>query len=108
MRLKDDSVRIHGISPEMELGRGLIQSQEHKVEFIDDDEFVITSGADGRHSLTSLHYSGNALDLRRRNLRNPEGVVERLKDTLGIDYDVILEATHIHVEYQPRRRDFAA
>lgn len=72
-------------------------------------ECVITSGRDGKHSLTSLHYSGNAVDLRTRDLKVkdsflPSLIRDRLADRLGVDYDVILEKTHIHLEYQPRRR----
>lgn len=73
-------------------------------------ELVYTSGRDGKHSLTSLHYSGNAVDLRISDLAEkdsflPSLVCDRLADRLGLDYDVLLEKTHIHLEYQPRRRE---
>jgi hypothetical protein len=72
-------------------------------------ELVYTSGRDGEHSLTSLHYSGNAVDLRSRDLKAknrllPALIRDRLADRLGVDYDVVLEKNHIHLEYQPRRR----
>lgn len=65
---------------------------------------VVTSVSDGVHSRASLHYSGQAADLRIRNLTNPEHVVERLKEALGFnpDYDVVLESDHIHLEWQPK------
>lgn len=66
--------------------------------------FVVTSGTDGRHSAGSLHYSGNAMDLRRRDLDaagKTSQAVAALKSQLGSDYDVILESDHIHVEYDP-------
>lgn len=73
-------------------------------------ELVYTSGRDGKHSLTSLHYSGNAVDLRISDLAQkdpslPSLIRDRLAERLGLDYDVILEPTHIHLEYQPRRRE---
>lgn len=67
-------------------------------------ELVITSGIDGKHLQTSLHYDGLALDFRDRDF--PETikikVVRELKEQLGPDYDVILESDHVHVEYQPK------
>ncbi|MCS3827449.1 hypothetical protein GGP85_002919 [Salinibacter ruber] len=63
---------------------------------------VITSAADGKHSTGSLHYSGEALDLRIWNLPTPAQVAERLQQELGPDYDVVHhEGSHIHVEYDP-------
>ncbi len=64
-------------------------------------ELVITCGLDGEHSAGSLHYYGLAVDCRT-NYFNPDvaaKVAKELQDALGADYDVVLEATHIHVEY---------
>lgn len=66
---------------------------------------VVTSLRDGKHSAGSLHYSGNAVDLRRWDLdarKITSQVVSQLKSQLGSDYDVILESDHIHVEYDPK------
>jgi hypothetical protein len=67
--------------------------------------FVVTSGRDGQHMSGSLHYSGNAMDLRRHDL-DAKGVtgqaVNMLRSQLGGDYDVVLESDHIHVEYDPK------
>ena len=67
-------------------------------------ELVITSGTDGKHSRTSLHYRGDAIDLRTREF--DESVVQDVADTiaerLGPDFDVVVETTHIHLEYQPK------
>ena len=64
----------------------------------------ITSGLDGKHSATSLHYAGQAVDLRTRHLDKEvaESIAAELNAALGDHYDVILEANHIHVEFQPR------
>jgi len=68
-----------------------------------DRDAVITSGREGTHSETSLHYEGKALDLRTRDLDADE--VERyrweLASKLGADYDIVVEGSHIHVEYDP-------
>lgn len=68
---------------------------------------VITSGSDGKHGPNSLHYHGKALDLRTNNLRGPlvHPVYLALKEALGAQYDVVLEADHIHCEFDPKEPD---
>ncbi len=67
-------------------------------------ELVITSVCDGRHRKASLHYSGNAIDLRTRYFGRATAikVAQALVDKLTIDYDVVLEDDHIHIEYDPK------
>jgi hypothetical protein len=71
-------------------------------------ELVVTSLKDGKHSDASLHYSGNAFDLRTRTMTEEQlGLVYnslklRLKPR---GFDVVLEKTHIHVEYDPKGRN---
>lgn len=67
------------------------------------EPLTITSVSDGLHSHTSLHYSGNGVDFRTRDIEDPAGKTARLKAALGVDFDVILESDHVHLEYQPRR-----
>ena len=69
-----------------------------------DKHAVITSGLDGTHSHNSLHYSGNALDWRTRHLESKQktDLARQAQDLLGPDYDVVLESTHLHVEYDPK------
>ena len=65
---------------------------------------VITSASDGKHGPNSLHYKGQALDLRTRHI-NGQGlqlVVDKLKEALGSQFDVVLESDHIHVEFDPK------
>ncbi|WP_159521759.1 hypothetical protein [Sunxiuqinia indica] len=102
MRIKDQSVKVKGITPEILLA-GMIADQVCRDH---GEEVVITSGVDGKHSLTSLHYSGNAIDIRTRFFSKAEAqqVRSEIKERLGIDYDVIQEADHIHIEFQPRYR----
>ena len=65
---------------------------------------AVTSCTDGKHSRASLHYTGNAVDLRIWNI--PENrrkeLVAKLSLALGAEYDVVLEKDHIHIEYQPK------
>lgn len=76
------------------------------------EEMVITSGNDGRHSTNSKHYSGNAIDLRIwpfPEKAQQEAVVREIQTALNGkasnavgEYDVVLEKTHIHLEYDPK------
>jgi hypothetical protein len=64
----------------------------------------VTSGFEGSHSEGSLHYSGLAEDYRIRDV-NPSELAEmvgKVRARLGSLYDVVLEADHLHVEYDPR------
>jgi hypothetical protein len=65
---------------------------------------VVTSGTDGKHMKGSKHYTGEALDIRRSNIASERVsmVCELLRARLGKNYDVVLERTHIHVEYDPK------
>lgn len=63
-------------------------------------ELVVTSTTDGEHMPRSLHYRGLAVDLRLPPRASTDEVVSRLKQYLP-QFDVILETTHVHVEYDP-------
>lgn len=63
-------------------------------------ELVITSTFEGTHSAGSLHYANLAIDIRRPN--RPDAVRSEIKVTLGNDYDIVLENSHIHIEYDPK------
>ena len=65
---------------------------------------VITSAKDGKHMTNSKHYSGNAVDLRTHyfDKETQLKVTGQLQSQLGQDYDVVLEGTHIHLEYDPK------
>jgi len=67
------------------------------------EELVVTSITDGKHKFGSLHYLGYAGDVRTRYFQ--DGGVEaadQLRDALTDEYDVVLESTHIHIEFQPK------
>ncbi len=65
---------------------------------------VITSCSDGKHGPNSLHYKGLALDLRTRHLPGQalQSILDKLKEALGAQFDVVLESDHFHIEYDPK------
>ena len=68
-------------------------------------ELVITSVRDSQHHVGSLHYIGRAADLRTRDLSPVEQATftQLLKVELDSHgFDVILEANHIHIEFDPK------
>ena len=100
MRFKP-GVKIYGLRSEMWAAMMVAQS-------VYDDlgvEFVVTSSADGRHSIKSKHYCGSAIDIRTREMS--ESKAEKAKDLISTwltdEFDVIHESNHIHIEYDPKR-----
>ena len=65
---------------------------------------IFTSITDGEHSPNSLHHKGQAFDLRTRNLSKERVVAlaRRMRARLGKEYDVVIERTHIHCEFDPK------
>lgn len=75
---------------------------------------TVTSMQDGRHSANSLHYRGGicrAFDLRTRDEAPgyrqwsadlKHDLATACRNALGRDYDVVVEADHIHIEYDPK------
>jgi len=65
---------------------------------------VVTSGRDGQHQVNSKHYTNEALDFRTFHLQGDElhTVVQALQRTLGENFDVVIEASHLHVEYDKK------
>lgn len=105
MRFKDVSVVVHGVQPELILA--LYVADEVYREAGVEEGIVITSMNDATHSETSLHYAGAAADIRIRSLpdsMSPAQTAKAIKARLTVDFDVVVEADHIHIEYQPRRR----
>lgn len=95
-----DSVSIQGMRPELMFGV-LVAYDAYTMWGC---HFTLTSVCDGKHSETSLHYSGCAFDCRTRDV-DPnilDKIVEQIADGLGEHFDVIKEETHLHIEYQPR------
>ena len=98
MEIKDNSVRITGVRPELLIAMMIF----NEVYMAHKREFVITSLLDGKHSATSLHYTGCAFDCRIYEDDVNQAILGDIKHKLNHHYDVVLEGNHIHCEFQPR------
>lgn len=96
MKLKT-GVTMTGLKPQMR--HALITADQ--VWENNGQELVVTSALDGEHSAGSWHYYGYALDLRTRYFDNKtkQKVFVELCHNIGEHYLVIMEPTHIHVQY---------
>ena len=104
--IKDKSVNIWGLKPEMQ--PVLKTAAEVWKNFIGVD-LVVTSANDGIHSPGSYHYFGYAVDLRTWDSESKQidsdlrrEIVKTLRIVLAeysAYYDVVSHETHIHVEY---------
>jgi len=101
IRFKDSSLSFQSLSPQIILAIMVIEG----VLIKNGVDLVITSANDARHAQTSLHYSGNGIDFRSREITNQGDVLHQIQSALGHskDFDVILESDHYHLEYQPKR-----
>jgi len=105
MKRKDKSVSLIGIQPEMRVVMKVVANVYSKYG----NEAVITAGTEAfdkngklLHSTGSLHPFGFALDFRTYYFKgnNKSLVTYELREILGKNYDVILHANHLHIEYQ--------
>lgn len=97
-------VTVRGASPEIAIAITIVASvfEMYKADCI------ITSLTDGVHGRASRHYSGAAVDFRTRHVSKVDlkDIVRVIEDALGPDdFDVLLEQTHLHVEFDPKRID---
>lgn len=106
LRLKD-GVKLRGLQPALAMaitGVCVPVFNDYGVDC------VITSCNDSRHSATSLHYAGSAVDLRTKHFADDfdkDILRATIKEALGQDFDVLLERLgtpheHLHIEWQPR------
>ncbi len=93
-------VRLTGIRPEILFALMTAERAYNRAGH----ELVVTSCVDGKHGRASLHYSGAAVDLRTRDVPADlvQAIVAEIREALGADFDVVLEDTHLHIEYQPQ------
>ena len=91
-------IKIANVQPELLMGL-MVANQILAYEF--NADMVITACTDGTHMPGSKHYIGQAVDIRISNLKDPESVLSRLEFELDALFDIVLEADHIHFEYDP-------
>ena len=106
MRVKDSSVNLEGLHISMRKVLHVVEQVYRRFG----QEPVITAGREvvnGKgefiHSAGSFHNFGRALDFRTYYF-DPSDVpviVEELKNVLGDDYDIVMESSHLHIEYDP-------
>jgi hypothetical protein len=94
------AARVLGLRPEIVIAVMVANDVFQEAGF----DCVITAGIDGSHSRGSIHYKGLAVDLRARQVPpvDQSKILAKLQERLGGDYDVILEADHYHVEFDPK------
>lgn len=71
---------------------------------------TVTYTTNGEHSPNSRHYSGDAIDLRNRDLtpQQQRQMINELRQDLGPNYRVINEEDHIHIQTnEPRQQNNA-
>lgn len=61
-------------------------------------DVVITAGSDGKHAVGSRHYVGEALDIRKWNIKDVPAFIKLLQKALGPKFSVLEESDHIHVQ----------
>jgi len=98
-----EGVKLKGVQPETVLAMGVCDAVYKQMGF-PSGEVTITSVMDGQHMPGSLHYKGLAFDFRTRDLQDWEKdtLVKNLRLRLGLEYDVVLEPDHGHVEFDPK------
>lgn len=93
----DEGVSLAGITPEMVLA--LVVAEQIMTRH--GCPTIVTSVVDGEHMHGSLHYVGAAADIRTPE-NGSESITDDLARSLGNNYDVVLEESHIHIEFQPK------
>ena len=68
--------------------------------------FLLLSGNDGVHMKNSKHYKNEAIDIRTKDMSEQNKVLTKvwIKKWLGMNYDVVLESDHIHIEYHTKQK----
>jgi len=99
------TVKINGRHFDPEI-RFMVDVARETAPDLTDQTVWVTSGNDSTHKKNSKHYSNEAFDIRTLNLIDGRDAaiqwVTRMKEGLGVKYDVVLEKDHIHVEFDPK------
>ena len=92
--LLKEGVDISRLRPEIRRKLNTIASS---IELVTLTELIITSTYEGTHKPGSLHYANLAIDIRLTP--KSKELVKALKLNLGTDYLILLESTHIHIQW---------
>lgn len=104
MVILKSGVTVRGVCPEIAVAITVVSSIYAQHGY----DCVLTSVTDGVHGRTSRHYSGAAVDFRIRHVPKADirQILRVVQDALGPDdFDIVLEQTHLHVEFDPKRID---
>lgn len=93
------NVHLHGVQPVMFFAAGVINEIFKKYN----SDCFITSGMEGKHSQSSRHYTGNALDFRTMHLSTgvAAAIQQDVREALGAEFFCQIESTppHMHVQF---------
>lgn len=99
------SVKINGRHFDSEI-RVMLDVARETAPDLHDQTVWVTSGNDSTHMKGSKHYDNEAFDIRTHNVLDGREActlwINRMKESLGANYDVVLEKDHIHVEFDPK------
>jgi len=101
IKIKNDTVNLNNVSSKIYMAISIVANIYEENSYGD---LVITSCRDSVHSKNSLHYVGQAFDIRIWSVPKNEIVFlcKVIKKQLGKDFDVVYEKDHIHTEYDPK------
>jgi hypothetical protein len=99
LKLKDKTVNLNGLDFRILQALMVVATIWRRHGML---EVTITSALDGEHGVGSLHCFGRAVDIRSRNLPDVFKMCDSLRDCISEEYDVIVEADHIHIEFDPK------
>jgi len=98
-------VKIFGARSELVFAALVVDSAYRQYN----EEAVITSVTEGKHSYGSFHKNGLAMDVRTKGIEDKKkrAIFREIKASLTDEFDVILESLgqpqeHIHIECQPK------
>lgn len=97
-------VKLTDLAPQMALAALIVNSVYERFHA----SCTVTSANDSKHSDTSWHYKGRAMDFRTKDFNgDPQALYREIQTALGENFDVVLEGlgtpnAHIHCEYDPK------
>jgi hypothetical protein len=99
MNLKQ-GVDVRGVQPEILLGLEIC----HYIFTKHGVPLTITAVTDGKHMSGSLHYKGQAVDIRLPSRYSQEqeidlSILVECREALGDNFDIVLESDHLHLEF---------